>query len=145
MAVTEPAIAPASLEVRPIIPGAAVTLVIAFPVGIVNQILVDRGTIDEGSPWALPFFFLIVFAAMLGGYVSGRRAPDAPLLHGAAASAAAYVVVQGIGVIRRLVVGDPLHWISYLYLVVLMATCGMVGALAANYRNRQERENPEQS
>lgn len=139
---SEPSIAPSSFDARAVMPGAMVTLVIALPAGIVNQVLVDRGAIEEGSPLALVFFAIIVLAGVVGGFVSGRRAPDSPLLHGAMASASAYVIVQGIGVIRRLIAGDSLSWLSYLYLAVLMATCGMVGALVANHRNRQEREDP---
>ncbi|MBV6508807.1 MAG: hypothetical protein JJLCMIEE_01873 [Acidimicrobiales bacterium] len=139
---TQPSIAPATFDVRAVVPGALTTLVLALVAGVVNQVLVDRGTIEEGSPLAFFFFLLIVLAGAVGGFVSGRRAPDSPLLHGAVASASAYLLVQGIGVIRRLIAGDPLNWLSYLYLAVLMATCGMLGALLANHRNRQEREHP---
>jgi hypothetical protein len=49
----------------------------------------------------------------------------------ALAAAAAYLIVQSVGVVRRLVADEPISWVGYPFLALLMATCGMLGGLFA--------------
>lgn len=123
--------------------GAVTALVVALPAGILNQFLVDSGEISAGSPFALLFWVLILFGGAAGGWAVIRLSPAARLSYAAAAGALAYAVVQGVGVIKRLIQGDSISWLAFPLLAVLMATCAMLGGMYArrwleqNSRNDQ--------
>jgi hypothetical protein len=107
--------------------GAVTALVVALPAGVVNQFVAD----GAGSPVTLLLWVVIMFGAAAGGYAVVRLCPDAGLPHAAAAGAAAYVVVQGVGVLRRLTTGEQISWIAYPFLMLLMATVAMLGGVYA--------------
>ena len=107
--------------------GAVTALVVALPAGIVNQFVADGAS----SPVTLLLWVVIMFGAAAGGYAVVRLCPDAGLPHAAAAGAAAYVVVQGVGVLRRLTTGEQISWIAYPFLMLLMATVAMLGGVYA--------------
>ena len=101
-----------------------------LPVALVQQWLVDDGSIDETSVPSLLFFFLYLFLGGVAGFGAGKLAPDRPVPNGAAAAAFAYGLVQAVGIARRLITGDELSsLIVYVYLALLMATCGTLGAM----------------
>lgn len=111
--------------------GAVTALVVALPAGILNQLLVDSGDVEKTSPVTYLFVLLILFGGAAGGWAVIRLAPTARLAYAAGAAALAYVLVQGIGVLIRLVSGDTISWLSYPFLALLMATCGMLGGMFA--------------
>jgi hypothetical protein len=111
--------------------GTVTALTVALPAGIFNQVLVSSGDVAGGSPWAIFFWILILFGGAAGGWAVIRLAPTASLAHAAGAAALAYVVVQSIGVVRRLVAGDSISWLAFPFLALLMATCGMLGGMFA--------------
>ncbi|HNE37897.1 MAG TPA: hypothetical protein PKZ82_15415 [Microthrixaceae bacterium] len=117
--------------------GTVTALVVALPAGVMNQVLVSGGDIDPGSPWTFLFWILIMLGGAAGGWAVRRLAPGSHLAWAAGAAATAYVVVQAIGVIRRLVTGDPISWIAYPFLALLMATCGVMGAAYAGRMTRR--------
>ena len=55
----------------------------------------------------------------------------------AAAGATAYLVVQAIGVVRRLISDEPISWLAYPFLALLMATCGLLGGIYAGRMTRR--------
>jgi hypothetical protein len=85
--------------------GAVTALVVALPAGVVNQFVAD----GAGSPVTLLLWVVIMFGAAAG----------------------AYVVVQGVGVLRRLTTGEQISWIAYPFLMLLMATVAMLGGVYA--------------
>ncbi len=111
--------------------GTVTALVVALPAGILNQLLVSSGDVAGGSPWAAVFWVLIVFGGAAGGWTVIRLSPRAHLGWAAGAAAAAYVVVQAIGVVRRLAAGEAISWLAYPFLLLLMAVCGMLGGMFA--------------
>ena len=111
--------------------GTVTGLVVALPAGIFNQVLVSSGDVAGGSPWAILFWLLILFGAAAGGWAVIRLSPRAHLAWAAGAACTAYVVVQAIGVVRRLATGDSISWLAYPFLALLMATCGMLGGMFA--------------
>lgn len=117
--------------------GTVTALVVALPAGVMNQVLVSGGDIDAGSPWAILFWILIMFGAAGGGWAVRRLSPGAHLAWAAAAGATAYAIVQAIGVARRLITGDDISWIAYPFLAMLMACCGLLGALYASRMGRR--------
>lgn len=124
--------------------GAITALVVALPVAVFNQLLVSSGDVDEGSPVVLLFWLLILFGAAAGGWAVLRLAPDAALSHAAAAGALAYLVVQGIGVVSRLVRDEPLSWLAFPLLALLMATVAMFGGMFGRRWNRDTGSGPAQ-
>lgn len=111
--------------------GVATCLVVALPVAVFNQLLVAAGDIEEGSPWVLVFWALILFGSAAGGWAVVRLAPSAGLAVAAGSGATAYVVVQAIGVVRRLAAGEPLSWLAFPLLALMMATTAMLGGMFA--------------
>lgn len=117
--------------------GVVTTLVVALPVGILNQVLVSGGDLDAGSPVVVVFWILIMFGAAAGGWAVRRLSPAAHLGWAAGAAATAYAVVQSIGVVRRLISGGDISWVAYPFLALLMACCGMFGAVYAGRVTRR--------
>jgi putative membrane protein (TIGR04086 family) len=94
-----------------------------LPIGIVMEAL------ELSDAAALPFFLVIMVIAAVGGFGAAKLAPERPLPNGAAAAAFGYAIVQGIGVVRHLIAGEDSSFVTYAFLALLMATCGMLGAM----------------
>ena len=139
---TEPA-AWSGLEWSAIWRPALSTSVFLLPLGILQQVLIDRGTIARGGSESLLFFAGYLFLGAVTGFGSARLAATKLLQHGAAAAALAYAIVQSVGIVRHLLIGRSLlSPLSFVYLALLMSTCGMLGAMlerrAAKVRVAQE-------
>jgi predicted permease len=117
--------------------GAVTALVVAVPVAVFNQLLISAGDIESDSPSVLLFWLLILFGGAAGGWGVLRLCPDASMAHAAGAGAIAYVVVQSVGVILRLIDGDDISWVAYPMLLLMMATAGMLGGMFGRRWNRQ--------
>ncbi len=111
--------------------GTVTALTLVLPAGIINQLLVNNDTIGAASPFAILFWVLIMLGGAAGGWAVLRLSPQARLSYAAGAGALAYVIVQSIGVVRRLIIGEAISWIAYPMLGALMATCGMLGGMFA--------------
>ena len=96
--------------------------------------------IAKGGPLNLLIFLAILFCGCLAGFAAGKLTAVLPLQHGAAAAATMYLAIQLAGALRRVVSGDdlsnPLGWV---FLALLLATCGMAGA-ALEQRSKPLRE-----
>ena len=117
--------------------GVVTALVVALPVAIFNQLLISAGDITADSPFVLMFWVLILFGASAGGWAVVRMAPEAALAHCAAAGAITYVIVQAIGIVRRLWAGEQLSWWAFPLLTLMMATAAMLGGMFGRRWNRQ--------
>lgn len=125
------------LDPRAVLFGAVVSLVIAVPPAVLAQIQSDRDAL-EGSNWVLALFAVVLIAFVAGGYAAAKRTRREPLVNGALAAVAAFVVVQGYGVVRRLADGDEIRWFGILFAALLAASCGTVGAIVAAARGHSE-------
>ncbi len=124
------------LDLRAVLVGAAVALLIAVPPAVLAQIQSDRDAL-EGSNVVLVLFAVVLIAFMAGGYVTAKRAQGEPLTNGAVAAVVAYLVVQGYGIVRRLADGDEIRWLGIVFAALLAASCGTVGAIVATARRRR--------
>jgi putative membrane protein (TIGR04086 family) len=122
-----------SLDLRAICTGMGIALAIAVPAALISQ-LFDSGDSTNAGVVAVTFLAVLIGFGV-GGYVAAQREPDAPLAHGAIAALAAFVLVQAIGVIRRSVAGDDIHWLTLPFNALLAAALGALGGLFANRRH----------
>ena len=119
--------------------GALVALAVAVPSAVLAQTLDEAGRVDDDSGWLLVLFLLIIAGMVAGGYVAAHHRPDAPLTNSALAALAAYLVVQTIGAVRLLLVGDPVTWAAIPFFALLSSASGMTGGLIADHRARRPR------
>ena len=117
--------------------GAVTALVVALPAAVFNQLLVAAGDIESGSPVTVIFWVLILFGATAGGWAVVRLSPAAALAFAAGAGAICYVIVQGVGIARRLLAGEPLSWVAFPLLALMMATAAMAGGMIGRRWNSQ--------
>lgn len=120
------------LEGRSIVVGALLTIVLAVPPTVVAVLATDDDTL-AGSSWVPALFLWIVVAFFAGGLLAARAQPHAPLAHGALAALLAYVLVQGVGVVRHLLTGDEIAWLAIPFNALLASSTGMVGGIVANW------------
>ncbi len=77
------------------------------------------------------FWVIILLGAGAGGWATIRLCEVAPISYAAASAAIAYGLVQGGGIIHRLIRDKPISWLAFPFLMMLMATCGMLGGMLA--------------
>lgn len=119
------------LDRRALIAGTLTALAVIVPVTLLGE-LVGAGDEDTNLVFAFLVPVLIGFGA--GAYVAARRAVAGPLTNGALAAVAAFALVQGLGLVRRLVAGEPISLASIAFAAVLAYSCGLVGAVIATRR-----------
>jgi hypothetical protein len=107
-----------------------VAIAVTLPVALGAR-LVD---LEDGSSWVFVFLAVGLAGFLAGGFVAGRRAPGYPLTHGAAAAVLGWGLVQAVGTTRRLVSGETVSWIAIVFMGLLAASTGVVGALLSNRR-----------
>ena len=94
------------LDWRTVGNAAGVAVAVTLPPTVAVRLLRgDTGDGEESPLWVVAV--LALFAGfVIAGHVAGRRQPDAPLLHAAAAGSTAFAVLAAIAVVRRLLAGD---------------------------------------
>ncbi len=118
----------AALNVPAVRRGALVCLLIAAPAAVVSRLLADDDGGTDQSNWVFVALLAIVVAYLVGGAIAGGRTPAAPFVNGAAATFSAFIVVQVIGGVVRLIQGDGLSPVGIVFNGLLAATIGVVGA-----------------
>jgi xanthosine utilization system XapX-like protein len=74
----------------------------------------------------------VLLGLVIGGFFAARdQRVGAPLTNGIVAALGVYVVVQGLGIVKRLIAGDELNWAKYASSMLLSIVAGTVGALLA--------------
>ena len=113
--------------------GAAVALVPGVVAALANVVLAAQD--PKPAAWLNLTLLLLVACFFLGGHLAGSEAPDDPARHGAAAGFVAFVPLQLIGVLGRSDRGEPVQFGSILFLGMLAAVAGTLGALVGSRRN----------
>ncbi len=121
------------LERSAIIAGA----VVAGLIGVTVTLGVAAADPDDGSALLLLATVGVLVGFLAGGIVAAHRTTHRPATHGALAAAAAFVVVQAVGIVRRLIVGDDLSWLSYVYFGLLAMTTGLAGGYLGQLARRR--------
>ncbi len=116
------------LDAKAMLLGAFLATVIALPVGLLGQLLVDD---DDNGLVVFVFLVPILVAFVAGGFVAARQASTWPLTNGALAAVAAFALIQGVGVVRRLAASEAVALASLAFAAFLACSCGLIGALVA--------------
>lgn len=101
--------------------GALVSLGLIVPVAVLAR-LVAGGNLSSG--WDTGFTIYIFIATFIGAGVAGRRQPDTPMIHGAAAGAVTYI---GARVVSALASGDMPNLIGFVLALMIFAGVGAIG------------------
>jgi len=111
-----------------IVKGMVMAAVIAVPFA-----LLGLAASDDGLGWAGWLSVLgVLLGLVIGGFFAARdQRVGAPLTNGIVAALGVYVVVQGLGIVKRLIAGDELNWAKYASSMLLSIVAGTVGALLA--------------
>jgi putative membrane protein (TIGR04086 family) len=106
-----------------------VSAVITVPFAILGTAASD----DSSLGWASWLAVVgVLLGLVIGGFVAARdQRVGAPLTNGIVAAVGVYVVVQGIGILKRVVVDEQLNWARYVSSLLLSIVAGTVGALLA--------------
>jgi len=110
----------AQLDTRALVLGAAVAMAIALPAALAAEVLVD----DDDSAFGPPLFALVLVGFGLGGFV---------------AALVAYVIIQGVGVVRRVIADETVSPAGIVFAALLASSTGLLGAFLANRRARSRR------
>jgi putative membrane protein (TIGR04086 family) len=82
----------------------------------------------------------VLVGLTVGGFVAARQQRvEAPLTHGILTAVSVYVVVQGIGIIKRAIVDEDLRWSKYFSSLLLAIVAGTLGGLLASVANGNRR------
>jgi hypothetical protein len=117
-----------ALDLEAVLKGMAISIVVCLPLALASQAIAD----SDGDPsrWAFALYLGVLLGFALGGFVTGRTARDLPYTNGAVAALTAYVVIQGVGIVVRLVGGHPVHVAAAVFNGLIAYGCGLTGALA---------------
>ncbi|MGI9021879.1 MAG: DUF3792 family protein [Acidimicrobiales bacterium] len=118
--------------------GAALALAVAVPVIVTSSVV----GIDVDSNMIFVAFLLYLAGQTLGGWLAGRRCPDAPLANGAMAAIAAYAVLGVVATVIRVARGEPLDPGSLILNAFLAASAGLLGGLIATWRRPSASDAP---
>ena len=118
-----------SIDRNVVLAGAMLCTLIAVPAAVVQGILADDDAGTDQSGWVYVALVAIVVAYLLGGALAGRQVPTAPFVNGAAATTLAFVAIQTVGTIVRLVRDDGFPSIAgIVFNALLAASIGAIGA-----------------
>jgi predicted permease len=107
--------------------GALVVLAIAVPPAVVIAALKSGDVVGrESNLWVVAALAILVgFAA--GGLVAGRRRPEAPYVHSAAAAVAAEIVLLAYVLVRHAVEHRTTNWVSLALLFQIGVSLSLLG------------------
>jgi hypothetical protein len=107
--------------------GIGVAALGAVPFGIVAQFL--GGEDASGGVRALLVVAVVGALVLGGGIAAWRQTQGRPLTHALVTALATFAAVQAVGIVRRLVVGDPIHWSRIASSAVVSLAAGLVGGM----------------
>jgi putative membrane protein (TIGR04086 family) len=121
-----------TLQLDAIVKGAAVAVVVCLPLALLADAI---STEDDPSRWTIPLYFGVLVGFAVGGFITARASDDYPYTNGAVAAVAAYVLIQGVGIIVRVAGDEPVHYVGVVFNALLAYGSGLTGGVAGA-RNR---------
>ncbi len=114
--------------------GVIVGIAILLPATIITSVLLDR---DASPSWVVLFQFVTVLGFAAAGWVTGTRRPDTPIFHGAVAGLTTWAIIQGVGIVRRLAVGETINWLALVVAAFYAIAIAVSGAVFADWNRRR--------
>jgi hypothetical protein len=126
------------LDRQAIVRGMVVAAIIAIPFALIGLGASD----DNDLGWTGWISVIgVLFGLALGAFAAAReQRVGAPLTNAIVTAVAVYVVVQALGILKRVATDEDLHWSKYLSSLLLSIVAGTVGGLLASARNGARRE-----
>ena len=118
-----------TIEWPAVLRGASIAICICLPAALVAQALVDVDEGEDPSNVVFVFFALVLAGFALGGWWAARAAPTAPFSNGAVAALAAFVVIQGVALVVRVVGDEPVNVPALVFNATVAYGAGLLGAL----------------
>lgn len=120
---------------RALLVGAAITVAVGVPAGLLNR-MVEGSDPDptQSSTLSLLLAVAVVAGAVAGGFAAASRSPSSLLTNGAVAAFAGQAAMQLVRVVSRLARSEDVPWLGVAHGLLLMSCCGILGALVANRR-----------
>jgi len=116
-----------------VVRGMVVAAIVAVPFA-----LLGLGVSDENNLGWLGWISVVgvLFGLVLGAFATAReQRVGAPLTNAIVTAMAVYVIVQAIGIIKRLITDEDLRWGKYASSLLLSIVAGTVGGLLASARS----------
>ena len=111
------------VDPRSVLLGAGIDLLVVIPAGFIG-----RAVSGDGSNLAIPFALLVLFVGpLLGGTVAARGHRANALVHGAVATAVAWVVTIAVSVIGKLIDGKGVPIVASVAVGVISVSFGVIG------------------
>ena len=106
--------------------GALVAIAICLPVALVAEAIVDQDD-DSQPPIVFVLYLAVLVGFVVGGWFAAKRASESPYSSGALAALAAFVAIQAVGIVARLVDGDDIRVTLIVTNGLLAYGCGLLG------------------
>jgi O-antigen/teichoic acid export membrane protein len=107
---------------------AGVALAVALPAALVAQLLDALSDEDDLPVLAYPLVAVVLGAMVLGGMAVGRRAGGGASVNAALGALGAIVLVEGLGILRRVAADEDVAWGTVPVVVVIAVGLGILGA-----------------
>ncbi len=107
--------------------GVTVAAVIAVPAALVGLWASDSD--DLGWLGGVAVLVVLVGLVVGGAVAAHSQQVGSPLTHGIVTAAVLFVVVQAVGILRRLLTSDSISWSRILSSAVLALVAGAIGGL----------------
>ena len=102
------------------------SLALIAPVALVARLVV--GDDDTSSAWGGAFTAFIMVATLVASGFAGRREPETPMIHGAAAGALTYVLARTVSAVLA---GEVPNVIALVFALLIFAALGAIGGFVA--------------
>ncbi len=135
VAVRRGVMAGVELDRPAVVRGMVVAAIVAVPFA-----LLGLGVSDENNLGWLGWISVVgvLFGLVLGAFAAAReQRVGVPLTNAIVTAVAVYVIVQAIGVVKRLVTDEDLRWGKYASSLLLSIVAGTVGGLLASTRSSE--------
>ncbi len=109
--------------------GVSVAVMFALPFGVAAAVVRD-----DRKGLAAVLAVLALGGLFVGaGVAAWKQTRGTPLTHGIVTSVGVFIAIQAIGIVRRLIAGDPLHGGRIASSLVLSAFAGVLGGLVGSW------------
>ena len=131
------------LDRAALVTGIVVSLLICVPAALIGQSLDDASSSDNPSTVVSLLAILVLAGLVVGATVAARRQTlDAPLVHGIVTAIVTFVLVQGVGILRRFATSEDVSWSRILSSALLSMVAGTVGGLIGGRLRHQAEQHP---